>query len=164
EPEGEGGRCRGRGVGPWGGRARVHTPGSYRAGYPPRSGGCRPRQVRRRRSVLGLGLLSHADPLGRRVPRHKTPLFGRDEHGRLIVRLPPLARRRRDRRRALRGRPHNLRLDPALGRRAPRYRLRGRPLRGALRSPLPRQHVRPGRIPPHARVRHHARATGRGRR
>ena len=33
-----------------------------------------------------------------------TPLLGRDEHGWLLVRLPPLARRRRDKRGALRGR------------------------------------------------------------
>jgi acetyl-CoA acetyltransferase len=39
---------------------------------------------------------------GRRVSRYKTAILGRDEHGRLLVRLPPLARRR-NRRRARRG-------------------------------------------------------------
>ena len=88
----------------------------------------------------------------------------RDAGRRLVADAAARPRARRDRGRAVRGGADRLRLDPAArsGARARRCR-RSSPYEAPYRPLLPVDGLRAGRLAPHARVRHDARAARRGR-
>ena len=130
-------------------------------------GRCGPDHAGHRRTGHLQRQRQHVDHARDRAPGHQPHLRGRHDDRRQQLHRPPAARHPRAGGRPVQGRAGVLRQRPALG-----HLPQGRPggaafpgpaaLRVPLRARAARDRLCAGGRAPHARVRHHARAAGRG--
>ena len=133
------------------------------AGDPPRARRLRARPARCRRADLRHRAKPHLGPGAGRVSRDFAGLYRHDDPRRLVLHVSCRACPGGVAARPVQGRGHRLWLDPAHDRAPPRLGARIQPLRDAVPAVPAVDRLRAGRLAPHAPVRHHARAIGRGR-